>query len=208
MDVLKCLKLSVCHTLFEWFKLISLWGFYVRLPCSGTNVLQTSISSFCWIFARYIFHVLVVYHQYLYQVYTDFTLESDRQVLDRPGRILLVLVANQYMYILSVSIAPFFLVDTVGILMVWASLLCWSVWVVSSVEGLMSAVCVCTQVVFSPTASLFAFHWSIRLAFLLLVEVRVITKLPNSEQSYKGKVKTHKYINRQNQSTTGKLWKP
>ena len=28
-------------------------------------------------------------------------------------------------------------------------------------------------------------------------------KLPNSEQSYKGKVKTHKYINRQNQSTTG-----
>ena len=27
--------------------------------------------------------------------------------------------------------------------------------------------------------------------------IRVITKLPNSEQSYKGKVKTHKYINRQ-----------
>ena len=38
--------------------------------------------------------------------------------------------------------------------------------------------------------------------------IRVITKLPNSEQSYKGKVKTHKYINRQNQSTTGTLWKP
>ena len=35
--------------------------------------------------------------------------------------------------------------------------------------------------------------------------IRVITQLPNSEQSYKGKVKTHKYINRQNQSTTGKL---
>jgi hypothetical protein len=35
--------------------------------------------------------------------------------------------------------------------------------------------------------------------------IRVLTKLPNSEQSYKGKVKTHKYINRQNQSTTGKL---
>jgi C-terminal processing protease CtpA/Prc len=33
----------------------------------------------------------------------------------------------------------------------------------------------------------------------------VITKLSNSEQSSKGKVKTHKYINRQNQSTTGKL---
>ena len=36
--------------------------------------------------------------------------------------------------------------------------------------------------------------------------IRVITKLPNSEQSNKGKVKTHKYMNRQNQSTTGKLW--
>jgi hypothetical protein len=36
-------------------------------------------------------------------------------------------------------------------------------------------------------------------------EITPITKLPNSEQSYKGKVKTHKYINRQNQSTTGKL---
>ena len=35
--------------------------------------------------------------------------------------------------------------------------------------------------------------------------IRVITKLPNFEQSYKGKVKTHNYINRQNQSTTGKL---
>ena len=38
--------------------------------------------------------------------------------------------------------------------------------------------------------------------------IKVITKLPNSEESYKGKVKTHNYINRQNQSTTGKLWKP
>jgi hypothetical protein len=36
-------------------------------------------------------------------------------------------------------------------------------------------------------------------------KIRVITKLPNSEQSYKGKVKTDNYINRQNQSTTGKL---
>ena len=36
-------------------------------------------------------------------------------------------------------------------------------------------------------------------------EIKVITKLPNSEQSYKRKVKTHNYINRQNQSTTGKL---
>ena len=35
--------------------------------------------------------------------------------------------------------------------------------------------------------------------------IKVITKLPNSEQSYKGKVKTNNYINRQNQSTTRKL---
>ena len=35
--------------------------------------------------------------------------------------------------------------------------------------------------------------------------IMVITKLPNSEQSSKGKIKTHKYINTQNQSTTGKL---
>ena len=41
-------------------------------------------------------------------------------------------------------------------------------------------------------SSIFQFPW----------HIRVITKLPNSEQSYKGKVKTHKYINRQNQSTT------
>ena len=29
------------------------------------------------------------------------------------------------------------------------------------------------------------------------LQIKVITKLPNSEQSYKGKVKTHNYINRQ-----------
>ena len=38
----------------------------------------------------------------------------------------------------------------------------------------------------------------------IFTNVRVITKLPSSEQSNKGKVKTHNYINRQNQSTTGK----
>jgi hypothetical protein len=38
-----------------------------------------------------------------------------------------------------------------------------------------------------------------------LQSISVITKLPNSEQSYKGKVKTHNYINRQNQTTPGKL---
>ena len=47
-------------------------------------------------------------------------------------------------------------------------------------------------------------YWSIRF-FEIAKQIKVITKLPNSEQSYKGKVKTHNYINRQNQSTTGKL---
>jgi predicted ferric reductase len=51
--------------------------------------------------------------------------------------------------------------------------------------------------------------WLFRTCILYrdILLIRVITKLPNSEQSYKGKVKTHNYINRQNQSTTGKLWK-
>ena len=53
-------------------------------------------------------------------------------------------------------------------------------------------------------SSFFKFY-DILTTFLSLI--RVITKLPNSEQSYKGKVKTHSDINRQNQSTTGKLWK-
>ena len=44
-----------------------------------------------------------------------------------------------------------------------------------------------------------------QLVQLCFMKIKVIAKLPNSEQSYKGKVKTHNYINRQNQSTTGKL---
>jgi hypothetical protein len=40
------------------------------------------------------------------------------------------------------------------------------------------------------------------------MSIRVITKLPNTEQSSKGKGKTHKSTKRQNQSTTGKLGTP
>jgi hypothetical protein len=47
--------------------------------------------------------------------------------------------------------------------------------------------------------------YEIKVFLNMKTEIWVITKLPNSEQSYKGKVKTHNYINRQNQSTTGKL---
>jgi hypothetical protein len=43
---------------------------------------------------------------------------------------------------------------------------------------------------------------------MLLLENKGNNKITELEQSYKGKVKTHNYINRQNQSTTGKLWKP
>ena len=35
------------------------------------------------------------------------------------------------------------------------------------------------------------------------MEIRVIIKLPNTEQFSKGKAKTHKTTNRQSQSTTG-----
>ena len=46
--------------------------------------------------------------------------------------------------------------------------------------------------------------------FLLkyLYQIRVITKLPNTEQSSKVKGKTHKSKNRQKQLKTGKLGKP
>ena len=37
------------------------------------------------------------------------------------------------------------------------------------------------------------------------IDHKVISKLSNSEQSYKGEEQTHNYIDRQHQSTTGKL---
>jgi hypothetical protein len=49
------------------------------------------------------------------------------------------------------------------------------------------------------------YRYGINDGTMSITEIKVITKLPNSEQSYKGKVKSHNYINRQNQSTTGKL---
>ena len=48
-------------------------------------------------------------------------------------------------------------------------------------------------------------HIIINIPLGTCIIIRVITKLSNSEQSYKGKVKIHDNINRQNQSTTGKL---
>ena len=57
-----------------------------------------------------------------------------------------------------------------------------------------------------PTLAIFQLYHGVILTWTQQAYIiRVITKLPNSEQSYKGKVKTHKYINRQNQSTTEKL---
>ena len=50
--------------------------------------------------------------------------------------------------------------------------------------------------------------WYFLFFIFVLLWIRVITKLPNTEQSSKGKSKTHKSTNRQNQSTTGKLGKP
>jgi hypothetical protein len=48
----------------------------------------------------------------------------------------------------------------------------------------------------------------VNLCLCIEYQISVITKLPNTEQSSKGKDKTHKSTNRQNQSTTGKLGKP
>ena len=42
---------------------------------------------------------------------------------------------------------------------------------------------------------------SVTQVFSYCSSIRVITKLPNTEQSSKGKCKTHKSTNRQNQST-------
>jgi hypothetical protein len=65
----------------------------------------------------------------------------------------------------------------------------------------------CMSVLMSYGVSKFGIY-----GFTILVKkhimIRVITKLPNIEQSSKGKGKTHKSTNRQNQSTTGKLGKP
>ena len=46
------------------------------------------------------------------------------------------------------------------------------------------------------------------LSICVCLRIRVITKLPNTEQSSKGKGKTHNSTNKQNQSTTGKLGNP
>jgi hypothetical protein len=42
--------------------------------------------------------------------------------------------------------------------------------------------------------SILQYHVHFEIFFLIIKQIRVITKLPNSEQSYKGKVKTHNYI--------------
>ena len=54
------------------------------------------------------------------------------------------------------------------------------------------------------TALLLLFYNSVTKESFIM-RIRVITKLPNTEQSSKGKGKTYKSTNRQNQSTTEKL---
>jgi hypothetical protein len=72
---------------------------------------------------------------------TDETTQTDQHNSDAQAiNIPTVLTLTLYASCLCRSL-PFF-VNTVGMLMAWASLLCWSVCVVSSVEGLMSAVSV------------------------------------------------------------------
>ena len=55
---------------------------------------------------------------------------------------------------------------------------------------------------------IFSNHLSYDALFQCYLGIRVITKLPNTEQSAKGKCKTHRSTNRQNQSTSEKLGNP
>jgi hypothetical protein len=74
---------------------------------------------------------------------------------------------------------------------------------------------ICSSKYYKTKTCLILALWIIRISifwcpifiFFGWCSIRIITKLSNSEQSSKGKVKTHKYINRQNQSTSGILWK-
>jgi hypothetical protein len=75
----------------------------------------------------------------------------------------------------------------VNIVGLWraCSSLCVSVWVLSSVIGILSSVCVSTQVLMSSTASyLFAFHWLMRWAFLFLVTSGYISTVNWNLQIY------------------------
>ena len=66
-----------------------------------------------------------------------------------------------------------------------------------------NSTCLCLDDVLSLFILALRFSWShTSVPLSLKYQIRVISKLPNSEQSYKGKVKTHYYIIRQNQSTT------
>jgi hypothetical protein len=50
----------------------------------------------------------------------------------------------------------------------------------------------------APTCGIFVVHFIINIRLVKMIITENLT-------AYKGKVKTHNYINRQNQSTTGKL---
>ena len=78
VDAILLYVLTLSCSMSEWY-LFALWGFTSVDPA---QVLRTSISFSCWVFASYLFPVLVsvVYRQYLFQ---EDSLESDRWMLDR-----------------------------------------------------------------------------------------------------------------------------
>ena len=131
-----------------------MWGFYVRLPCSGI-----ADNNFFFLLGLRPLHISCVGVGGLSPISLsgEYSGKWSKRAGSSGSNFVGLGSEPVYVHLVCVDRSPFF-VDTIGILMVWASLLCWSVCVVSSWEGLMSAICVCTQVVFSPTASLFAFQ--------------------------------------------------
>ena len=122
-----------------------LWGLYVRLPCSGI-----ADKHFFFLLDLRPLHISCVGGLSPISILGVYS--GERSMSAGSSGSNLVCFGSEPVYVHLVCVdRSLLLANTVGVLMAWASLLCLSVCVVSSVEGLMSAVCVWTQVVFSPS---------------------------------------------------------
>jgi len=157
MMLIICSSIHMCEMKYIGSWCWCLWGFYVRLPCSCI-----ADKYFFFLLGLRLLHISCVGVGGLSPISISGVCSGKRSMSAGSSGSSFVGFGSEPVYV--------HLVRVDRSLFSWASLLCWSVCVVSSVEGLMSAVCVWTQVVFSPTASLFAFYWSIRWVFLLLLD--------------------------------------
>jgi hypothetical protein len=113
-----------------------LWGFYVHLPCSGI-----ADKYFFFLLGLRPLHISCVGGLSPISISGVYTGKRSMSAGSSGSNFVGFGSEPVYVHLVRVDRSLFF-VDTVGMLMAWASLLCWSVCVVSSVEGLMSAVCV------------------------------------------------------------------